>query len=131
LPSVHTCWPFFPNNGGRARVLAKGKDTAGGDLRVAEHGKGDIAVVVARFGIVENTGHLLEVGWPEHKGDVAQGLVGEQSEGFGFHDKDLLSIKGIHTHVVTGDLAVLGFVRAEREWFLIEKGRRWHSQILY
>jgi hypothetical protein len=71
------------------------------------------------------------VGWPEHEGDVAQGLVGEQSEGFGFHDKDLLSIKGIHTHVVTGDLAVLGFVRAEREWFLIEKGRRWHSQILY
>jgi hypothetical protein len=128
---VQTCWPFLATTVAVPVSWQKGRNALGGDLGVAEHGQSDAAVVGRGLLVVEDGGHLREVGGAEHEGAILHGLVGEEGEGFGFDDQHLLVAELLDLHEVGGgvELAVLGGVGPEGEHFLVFEGGSAHVKM--
>ena len=76
-PPVQHVLALLGDDGGGAGVLAERQDAVGGDLGVLQHRQGDEAVVLGGLGIVEDRGHLLEVGGAQEEGDVVHRLLGQ------------------------------------------------------
>jgi hypothetical protein len=60
---------------GGAGILAEGEHSHRGHFRIAEHGEGDLAVVLGGLFVFQDRGHLLQVGRTLEKGNIAEGLM--------------------------------------------------------
>jgi len=118
---------FLGDDRGRAGVLTEGEDALRGDLGVAQHREGDVAVVRRRAGVVEDGGDLLEVFCPQQERTIAQGLGRQVGQCLGVDLEDLPAGQHRRGEIVRGQQAIGSFVRAERERFLVAKGRDRHG----
>ena len=118
---------LLAHDGGGARVLAEGQDSGGSHFRVAEHRQGHALVIGAGFRVVQNGGHLLQVGGAQEKGHVMEGFRGQQAQALWFHLQHGVSFKVTHAHVVGRDEAVLGVVLFNGKRILVMKIRCCHN----
>ena len=87
-------------DGGGSRVLAEGQDAGGRHFRVAEHRQGHAFIIIAGFRIVQNGGHLLQVGGAQEKGHVMEGFRCQQAQSLRFHFQHGVSFKVAYAHIV-------------------------------
>ena len=106
-------------------------NAAGGDFGVPQQGQGDEPVVIRGLRIVEDGGHLLEVGGPQFEGDSLDGLVGEIGEGVGMNLDNGFALELRHLDEIGGEADVFGGIFPQGKLFLeIELGhgkesKRW------
>ena len=103
---------------GGAGVLAEGKDSLHGRLRVAKELKRHIFVVFGGFGIVQDRRDLLVVRPAEHELTVVEALLGHQRERLGGDLEKDLSVRqlgGLHQFLGSRNLVVLSGVFAQLE----------------
>ena len=104
LFAVVTAGPYllalFAYDGGGSCVLAEGQDAGGRHFRVAEHRQGHAFIIVAGFRIVQNGGHLLQVGGAQEKGHVMEGFRCQQAQSLRFHFQHGVSFKVAYAHIV-------------------------------
>jgi hypothetical protein len=115
---------FFANDIGGAGVLAKRENAFRGHFCVAQHREGDIAVVVARLGIVQNGGHLREMGRPQHERAVPERRARHRSERLRGDLENRLPLELANGNAVAGQEIIFGFVFPERERVLVLKSGR-------
>ena len=118
---------LLADDGGGARVLAEGKDAGGGHFRVTEHRQGHALVVGAGFRIVQDGGHLLQMGGAQEESHVVEGFRGQKAQALRFHLEHGVPFKFPYAYVVGGDEAVLGVVLFQRKRVLIMKIRCCHN----
>ena len=118
---------FLADDGGGARVLAEGQDAGGGHFRVAEHRQSHALVIGAGFRIVQNGGHLLQVGGAQEESHIVEGFRGQKAQAFRFHLEHGVTFKFPYAYVVGGDEAVLGVVLFQGKRVLIMKIRCCHN----
>ena len=122
---------LFAVNDGRARVLAQRQDALGGRFGVAQEGQGDVLVVFAGFGILEDLGDLFVVGAAQQEVGVVEALARQQRERFGLDLDDLVAFEFTFGDIVLGEQVVLGLVLAELEHRrILEFGVLSHFEIL-
>ena len=104
-----------------------GRMPSRGDLGVAEQGERHVAVVGA--------GLRDRRGWPrpaggvsaQQKRAVAEGVSARGTRGLGLDLEDFAALEGRGAHALLGEQAVFGFIGAQRQRFLIVKGRCRHG----
>jgi hypothetical protein len=101
---------FFAHDDGGAGVLAKRQQARGGHVGVLEHRERHHAVVLARLGVIEDGGDLLQVLRPQEEIDVVEGLVRQQRERLGIDDEHLLIAELFDADVFLRQQAVFGVV---------------------
>ncbi len=106
---------------GCACVLAERQCALGGHFGIAQHGKGHIAVVVARFGVLKYFRNHHIVLATQHEGIVVCGLAGKHGEGFRFHDKELMPTPGLGAHIVGSQMVIFCSVGSQGKHFLVVK----------
>ena len=84
---------FLGEDRARAGILAHRENSARGDLGVLQQRVGDVAVVIGRLRVLENSGDLLEVLGAEKKIRVVKGFTREVGERLGCDFEDLATFK--------------------------------------
>ena len=84
---------FLGEDRARAGILAHRENSARGDLGVLQQRVGDVAVVIGRLRVLENSGDLLEVLGAEKKICVVKGFAREVGERLGSDFEDLATFK--------------------------------------
>jgi len=100
------------NTDGGTGVLAEREDSLGSHAGVLQEREGDELVVIARFGILEDLGHLLGVGRAEPKAHFLECRLGDLGEGFGGHFQDFLAFEFGDGDAVLAEVHVFGLVFA-------------------
>ena len=110
---------LFAHDDGRARILAHGELEIGGDHRVFQHFQGDEAVIGRTLGILEDGGQLFQMGGSVEVGHLFEGGPGQQGQALGIDLEHAAAFKIRAAHVLIGQLAVWGVVRAQGKHGLV------------
>ena len=101
---------FFAHDDGCAGVLAERKLPFGRDFGIAQKREGDVAVVVAGLGVVEDlTQHRLVLG-TEIEVRVVKSLFGHQPETFVVYFYNLFALELGRVYVLVGEQIILGLI---------------------
>jgi len=121
--------PFFPDDGGRAGVLAKGQHPLGGNFRISQQRNRDSPVVGGGFRVGQDCRHLFQVRGAEQEGNIPHGTVGQKGKAFRVHFEDFLAVKIYRGNIILGQQAVFRVILGLGKRFLILE--LWHFRLLY
>ena len=108
-------------NDGGAGVLAERQDALAGRLGVAQELEGDVLVVLAGLGVLEDLCHLQVVLATQHEFHIVESLLSQQSQCFGRDLYDFLPFKLADGDAFLSQEAVLRLVLAHLEhWGILE-----------
>ena len=103
---------LMANTDGGTGVLAEREDSLGGHAGILQKREGDELVVIARFGVLENLGHLLGVGRAEPETHFLECRLGESGEGLGGDLQNLLAFEFGNRNAFLAEVYVFSLVFA-------------------
>ena len=123
---------FFTVDNGCSCILADRKLALASYFGIAQHGKCHILVIIRRFGVVQNLGHLCIVGTAHVERYIVECLLGELGECFLRNHQDFLAVKFGYRYSFFGEEIIFGFVFARLEhWGILEFGSCCHIKYVF
>ena len=118
LSVIKTC-PYLLSllavDDGRTRVLAERQNAFGCRLCIAQELQGHVLVVLRGLGIFQDGGHLLIVLAAQHELTIVEGLLSQESQGFGRDLENFFSFKFTYADAFLGNQTILGVVLTQLE----------------
>ena len=96
-----------------AGILAHRQQAVGGNDSILQHLQCHKAVIVGRFGVLENGGKLAQMAAAQQMRNVGKGTCGEQGQPLRFNTQKGPTIQLDQLYMVAGHQLIYGFIRAE------------------